>query len=429
MFSINSNIIPEGGRILVALSGGADSVSLVHYLARNSQKLDITVGAAHYIHGIRPEDAERELMLVNSLCKNLGIELSVGRGDVPSYAKANGMGLEEAARELRYEFLRQTAREKGFDLIATAHNRGDQAETVIFNLTRGSGLSGISGIAKDTSDLIRPLLGTSRADIEEYCRENHLDFAVDPTNADVRYSRNMIRHEVMPLLKGLNPQAEEAIVFASEAAALADDYIKMQAAALVKEAEMLRKDIQAQHPALHHYMLALLLERAGGSGRSLTRKNSRAIMELIVSDKASGHINVGGGFECAVSYDKVFFEKEWVEEPDGELVLEPGVPVVWNGWEIELMSDEGRAFASELIEMPIIVRSRREGDRIAMPYGHKNIKKLLIDKKIPLKSRDRIPLICDNKGVLLVGDIASSTDRSALKGQQIIKIKCRRSGS
>jgi len=426
MFNINTNIIPEGGRVLVALSGGADSVCLTHYLARNALKLDITVAAAHYIHGIRPEDAEKELELVRSLCRDLGIELFVGRGDVPAYAEEKRLGLEEAARELRYAFLRKPAGDRGFGLIATAHNRGDQAETVIFNMIRGSGLSGLSGIAEKRSGLIRPLLGVPRCDIEDYCRRHGLSYATDPTNADVNYSRNMIRHEVMPRLRGISSRAEEAIAAAAEASALADDFIAAQAALLVHGNDIARSELLAAHPALHHYILSLLLDRAGGEGRSLTRRHDEAILSLAASDRASGSIDAGRGFAAVVSYGRLFFEKKGEESCDGETVLRCGEPVVWNGWEIELGADEGRAFNKAGLEGPIIVRSRREGDRISMPYGSKNIKKLLIDKKIPIKSRDRIPLICDNRGVLLIGGLADAYDRLAHSGQDIIKIKCRR---
>lgn len=426
MFNINTKIIPEGSGVLVALSGGADSVCLTHYLARNARRLGITVAAAHYIHGIRPEDAEKELELVRSLCKDLGIELFVGRGDVPAYAEEKRMGLEEAARGLRYAFLRKTAVDHGFGLIATAHNRGDQAETVLFNMIRGSGLSGLSGIAARRADLVRPLLGVPRCDIEDYCRRHGLVYAIDPTNADVNYSRNMIRHEVMPRLSGINSRAEEAIAAAAEVSAQADDYLASQAAVLVEGNDIVRDKLLAAHPALHHYILSLLLDRAGGEGRSLTRRHEEAILGLAASNRASGSIDTGMGFAAIVSYGRLFFEKTDEEACDGQLVLRFGEPVEWNGWEIELGADEGMAFDKACLDGPIIVRSRQEGDRISMPYGSKNIKKLLIDKKIPLKSRDRIPLICDNKGVLLIGGLADAYDRRAHAGQDIIKIKCRR---
>ena len=167
-----------GERLLCAVSGGADSMCLLHLLY--SGGADII--AAHYEHGIRGEESMRDARFVESWCAEHGIECVVGHGDVPGYALVHGLSIEEAARRLRYEFLQSTAKERGCGLIATAHNADDNAETLIFNLTRGSGALGLRGIPARRENIIRPLLGVSRAQIEQYLAENGIEHIEDSTN-------------------------------------------------------------------------------------------------------------------------------------------------------------------------------------------------------------------------------------------------------
>ena len=174
-------MIPKGSRVLVAVSGGADSMSLLNWLFENRGLYKAEIFAAHFNHGLRGGESDRDERFVRDFCEEKGIPLETGGADVASYARENGLGTEEAARNLRYGFLEKTAEKLGCGLIATAHNSDDNAETVLFNLARGSGMKGICGIPPVRGNIIRPLLGTTRAEIEE------------------------IRHKVMPVLKEINP--------------------------------------------------------------------------------------------------------------------------------------------------------------------------------------------------------------------------------
>ncbi|MEA4919575.1 MAG: tRNA lysidine(34) synthetase TilS [Clostridiaceae bacterium] len=431
-FEINEDIIRKGGRILVALSGGADSVCLLHFLASNRQRIGIEVMAAHFIHGIRPEAAEDELELVSSLCGSMGVKLFVGRGDTPAYSEMHKIGLEAAARELRYAYLYKTMEQEGCDAIATAHNLSDNSETMIFNLARGSGLSGLCGIPPVNDKVIRPLMGVSRQRIEEYDKENRLLYATDKTNFDCKYSRNRIRHNIMPQLRNINPEADKAMLRAAESVRQAEDFLRFSALGVLNgeriKGEISLEKLRKAHPALYVYILRELLSEAGGDPMGLNFEHVASLSALAREGKVSSSADIGAGFIGIISYDTLAITKR--EEPDRDPPLNTSIPngqkIIWGGWEIEAGGAEGVAFCREQIEFPLKVRSRLEGDMISMVSGHKSVKKYLIDKKIPAKTRDRIPLICDNKGVLLLGDLEKDRQRCYKNIGVPFNIKCRR---
>jgi len=204
---------PSGGVMLVAVSGGRDSVCLLHYLA--AMPRDFTVAAAHLDHGQRPT-AGRDVDFVRQLCRELDVPLTVERADVPALARERGVGLEEAGRMARYDFFRRTADRLGAQRIATAHHAADQAETVVLNLVRGTGMQGLAGIPPVRGRIVRPLLETSREDIETYLETHRLSHVEDETNRDTALRRNLLRREVMPQLAELHDGAAANICRTAE---------------------------------------------------------------------------------------------------------------------------------------------------------------------------------------------------------------------
>lgn len=198
-------MFPTGTSVLAAVSGGADSMCLLHWLWTNADRLKIRVSAAHFEHGIRGDESLRDRDFVKSFCEGRGIPFYTDSGDVHRFATENSLSIEEAARILRYDFLERARCDAGADVIATAHNADDNAETVIINLTRGTGIRGLEGIPPVRDRIVRPLLSETRQDIERYDAENSVDYVTDSTNLADEYSRNRIRHNVMPLLKEINP--------------------------------------------------------------------------------------------------------------------------------------------------------------------------------------------------------------------------------
>lgn len=213
-------MVEPGDRVLAGLSGGADSVAMLHCLAGLREELDFSLTACHVNHCIRGEEAGRDQRFCEELCGRLEIPLTVMTEDVPVFAQEKGLGLEEAARELRYAcFFRaagQLAGSGGAVKAATAHTLSDSLETVLFSLARGTGLAGLCGIPPvrhtvGRPDVIRPLIRVTRRETEEYCRANGLEYVTDSTNLDERYTRNRIRRQLVPLLRELNPNLEQTV--------------------------------------------------------------------------------------------------------------------------------------------------------------------------------------------------------------------------
>lgn len=234
-FISSCSMLQPGTKVLCAVSGGADSVCLLHWLSSHSEELEIEVEAAHFEHGIRGEESVRDMEFVMHLCEEWNIPLTVERALVPAYAGEHSLGIEEAARNLRYDFLYRTARKRGCTRIATAHNADDNVETVLFNLARGTGLSGLCGIPPVRDQIVRPLLTTSRREIEEYLSENGLPHVEDSTNENTEYSRNRIRREVVPVLRELNPNLEAAVSRMSGLLRSDEEYLDLLAGEFIKE--------------------------------------------------------------------------------------------------------------------------------------------------------------------------------------------------
>ena len=205
------SMLPRESRVLIAVSGGADSMCLLHWLCDLREAYEITLFAAHFEHGLRGEESLRDAEFVSEQCRGLGIPCTVEHGNVALYADEHRLGTEEAARTLRYRFLEETADRLGGDRIATAHNLNDNAETVLMNLCRGAGTRGLAGIPPVRGRLIRPLLQTSRQEIEEYLAEHDIPHIEDSSNESDSYRRNRIRHQMIPLLIQENPAALKAI--------------------------------------------------------------------------------------------------------------------------------------------------------------------------------------------------------------------------
>ncbi|MBI3592347.1 MAG: tRNA lysidine(34) synthetase TilS, partial [Nitrospirae bacterium] len=198
------SMLSPGNRVLVGLSGGPDSVCLLTILDQLKPELALDICAAYIEHGLRPEETPYEIDFCKELCSSMGIPFITRSIDVKSYAKENKLNKQEAARELRYKALDETASEIGADKIALGHNSNDQAETVLMRLFRGAGMSGLSGIPPVRRHIIRPLIETERNEIEDFLKNKGIDFVTDSSNLDKHYMRNKIRHSVMPAIKSLS---------------------------------------------------------------------------------------------------------------------------------------------------------------------------------------------------------------------------------
>ncbi|MEA5040229.1 MAG: tRNA lysidine(34) synthetase TilS [Clostridiaceae bacterium] len=422
----NSGLISSGERVLCALSGGPDSVCLTHALCALREDLVIEVAAAHFSHGLRPEYAEGERRLCQALCDSLQIPLFCGAGDTHAYAAEKHMGIEEAARTLRYNFLERTAEGWNATRIATAHTQSDQAETVLFHLIRGSGARGLSGIPAFRGRYIRPLLAVSRAEVEAYLAERGLSFAIDKSNGDQRYARNRLRLTALPLLEEIHPRAAKSIASAASLLASDNDCLEQMAASLTCGTHASVSALAQAHPAVAGRAVQALYRAAGGSA-NLYRRQIEGVLRLCTGACPSGQMALPGGIYAKRTYDILYLECADAKAPDvpAEAVLMPDVPVRFGPWEITLHdpAEAGFSFPKDVLTPPFTVRPRQAEDRILLNAGSHSLKKWMIDQKIPREQRALLPIVCDACRVLAVADLAKSNITG--EGERI-SISCRR---
>jgi len=391
-FIRQQNLMEPGDGVIVACSGGPDSVALLFALYLLKDKLRIQLSAAHFNHLYRGEEGYRDEKHVREFCARYDIPLTVGRGEVIPGKK----GLEAAARDARYAFLRGLPGK-----IATAHTADDNAETVLLHLVRGTGLKGLGGIPPVNGNVIRPLLSVTQQEVEDFCAEWSLDFVTDSTNPTDKFLRNRLRHHVMPLLKQENPQ------FAVNVSAMAlrlrqdEDCLSQMSESETMDVEQLRK----LHPALRSRCLESFLKRSGV--REPEASHIAQAESLVFAEKPSAFARFPGGVVIARNYGRLEVRREAEDLPEAELSV-PG-SVEWGDYRITA-SQEGKGMAI-YPNGPITVRSRRSGDSIRLSGGTKSLKKLFIDRKIPAAQRSRIPVICDEAGILAVGNIGTDQSR------------------
>ena len=432
--------LPDAPAYLVALSGGADSRLLLELSVRAllEREPGMAVGkrimAAHLHHGIRGEEADRDEAFCRRLCDKLGIPLMVEHADVPALAAESGESIETVARQVRYDFFIRCMQAHGISALLTAHHADDNLETVLDRLLRGSGTKGMGGIppvrvigrSHDGSELtvIRPLLEWTRRDILEACKEMELDYVTDSTNLETAYTRNRIRHTVIPALEAVAGEGvpQRAATRLSHAAREDEDCLMGLAEEQVKSHlspagdGLLLESLQTRHPAISKRMMAILYERVtaesnphDGSG-TLAATHLEALCELVQKGVAESSVSLPRGTQARLRdgwlYIRPAEDFHDPTPPTGPLPLSEGytewgrdVTVLLEGAPSPLPPLEGEdvwasaVFPAEL-KLPLMARAREPGDTILSHGMTKKLKKLLCDTDIPLHLRHRIPLIC-----------------------------------
>lgn len=416
---IQFQMIPKGARLVVGLSGGADSVALLHALHGMQEEFAWQLIAVHIHHGLRGEEADGDARFAEDFCASLGIPCIVKRYDVKAEAKAHGLGEEETGRLLRYAAFRQAAGERGF--IAVAHHQKDQAETVLMRLCRGTGLKGLTGMQPVRENICRPLLFCTRAEIEEYCRENGLLWKEDSTNREEKYTRNKLRLRVLPLLEEINPQAVAHIANTAALLAEEEDFLEQQAKAFWKKVQLPSlpeevclsiEKLQALHPAMRRR----ILRKAVGQfqKRDISQKQLAALEELLAKESGK-HLDFPEGLHAENRYGALVLSQTAAEQAEGfcyVLPLEKEIQIPEAGIAVFVSLQEKNieisaetctnVFDYDKIEHTLFCRTRKRGDVIPLQQGRKKIKELFIDEKIPRAERQRYPLIAAGDAVIWV---------------------------
>ena len=399
------DMLPPGAVVICAVSGGADSMCLLHLLSRRE---DITLHAAHFNHRLRGGEADRDEAFVRNWCRENRIPFHAGSRDVAEEAKRLKMGLEETARALRYTFLYQLARELKADRIATAHNANDNAETLLMHLLRGTALQGLGGIEPRLNALVRPLLTTSRREIEDYLNAYAVPHIEDSTNKDNTFLRNRVRHQLIPLLEEWNPGFVRRITQTIPRLREDEKALDLLARQLFRQASRDREDLVISVQALTDApeavslrCIRLLLAEANEGLGNCTGVHLESVMALCRSPKPSGEVHLPCSLTARRVYDKLVLTHDGPPVVLAPMALFQGAnPVPGTDWTVIL---DGPPWPG------LVVRSRQTGDEITLPNGHKRpLKKLFIDRKIPRLERDRIPVVADRNGILAVAGLGSN---------------------
>jgi tRNA(Ile)-lysidine synthase len=427
-------LVPTGSLLVVAVSGGADSLALLHLLHAYQQTLKCRLHVATLDHRLRGDAGAADAQYVADLAREWGVPATVGETDVPALACQQGLGIEAAARLARYDFLAEVARDSGADRIAVAHHADDQVETVLMRLLRGTGVDGLAGMSYSAplpghSDLtlIRPLLDVTRDSIEAYCREHDLKPRHDLTNEDTRYTRNHLRREVLPYLEKHYPQVKRSLVQLASVAAVENDFVEGQLTQqLLPEIEQAndriflnRQRFRDVHPALQRRYVRWAAVQFGATD-DLAYTHVVAAVDVMLHGEQGALAELPGGVQFRVDYDTIVAERAtappllpedcFLMKDGGEILVQiPGVTPLPEGWElhaqaadaqVESRVQSGACLALKLGDH-VILRTRREGDRITVQTGDgrthtRKVNRWMIDSKIPQAARPFVPLLVVN---------------------------------
>ena len=379
-----------GKTVLCAVSGGRDSMALLHVLLEMARREGFAVAAAHYNHRLR-ESAARDEALVREHCAALGLPFFAGCGDVRAYAKARGTSIEDAARTMRYAFLQDTAHECGADFIATAHHRQDNAETLLLHLLRGSGLNGLGGITPVRGNIIRPLLAADRADIEQYIEENAIPYADDESNRDTVYTRNRLRHEFLPLLEEIAPGSVGRIADTALRLRTDEDFLRQYCETLLPEGatEIPTSLLRREHPAVAPRLARAVARRFG---IELTAAQTDAVLHL----RRGGCLSLGGGVRVAHDGKTLRFFR--LSSPNEPLELCSGEQK-WGAWRVSVYeTDEEIAQDAYTVVLrgglqTLKIAAWDGTGRLGVENGSRTVKRLLADHGIGAAQRESCPAV------------------------------------
>ncbi len=441
-----SHLLRQHGGVLTAYSGGADSTLLLHFLHQYCQENDLFLTCAHVHHGIRGTEADRDEAHCRKTAADCGIPLYVTHVDVPTLAKERSMGIEECARAVRYDWFDTVCRDLGKPLlpVATAHNGDDQLETVLFHLMRGTGLHGLVGIRPIREErFVRPLLSFSAPEIRAYCREAGYAYVEDGTNADTTYTRNYIRHQIVPAMENYQPALREAVLRMTSLAAREDDYLTVEATALLTSTRKAQNQydldtLSKAHPVLIARALRQAYERAVPAG-SMTMEQTDTLVDWIM--RGTGETKViclPGGGKAEVSRNTVTFLSPYAPEEEAnplpvhtlakeELFPDCDLFFPWEDGFVRLtrkkcpeVPEKAKNIYKLFIQQPmkfdtiksiLRMRTMAPGDTLRFGGMTRKLRKLYGERHISPAERKRALLLLDGEEILFAAGIPTCADK------------------
>lgn len=408
------NMLSKGDRVLIGVSGGADSIALLEFFVSVKEKYDLDICVAHIEHGIRGEDSVNDAEFVENYCKKLGVNFYLKTIDAPNLAKKAKMGVEEYSRMARYDFFNTIECDK----IATAHNLTDNIETLLFRLARGTGLKGACSIPAVRGKIIRPFIEVSSGEIRKWCNDNNIPYRVDCTNSDSAYSRNLIRLEILPLFEKLNANyqdnIENFISDVNEDYAFIDDYVKSIYPKIVKNNEIDLPKLNELDLSIKKRILIMFFDEYG---YSLNRIHLQSVIDITLK---SGKTQIKENVFAISAKGKIRIAKFNDLNKKDEFVTK-----ILN---IDEFKDKNIDFYCDCDKIVgnIIIRAKQAGDRIK-PAGRnvsKTLKKLFNESAYPIEKRNKKIVVCDDFGIVgVIGLCADERVKVDCNTAKILTIK------
>lgn len=444
------NMVEPGDKIVVGVSGGADSLVLLHVLNEISPVFSLKLAVAHVHHGLRGKDADRDADFVEKICRDWQIPFYLKKVDVRELAYNWGISEEEAGRKVRYEFFDQVLRDIKGQKIALAHHRDDQAETILYHLIRGTGPKGLQGM-KPVRDgrIIRPLLQISKKEIEEYCREKGLKYRVDATNKDTVYARNRIRNVVIPYIqKHFNPNFSESLIRLGDILQEEEEFLSYYSEQMFKkwvrvaygEASIPLEFLNRCPKAIRRRIIRLAVEKLVNNMIDISYTHVEQVVNMALYSSAGSSLDLPGNLKIRKDYEALvlsndektcsipFFQYP-ITIPGRVFIKELDIEITCQRTEKPDVLHKGPRCIyvdADKIKGSLWIRNRKDGDRF-QPLGMKGTKKLkdyFIDKKVPRSQRDAIPLVVDENSIIWVaGYQLNENYKITSKTRNIIQFK------